>query len=69
MSIMATEYDRCPACRKKVRKMSLFKEGKMMCILPGVIVCERCGNLFVLKSTIPAAIAKLKRIIKLPGEA
>lgn len=49
MDFKPSDYDRCPACRKKVKNMLL--DGGKVLILPNFqIVCSKCGNVFILKS-------------------
>jgi len=63
-----TEYDRCPACKKKW--INLVKEiGKKILRTPaGAIVCPKCGCLSIPKSQIPAMMAKIDSPIILPGD-
>lgn len=66
MDLNPTQYDRCPACRKKVRNM-VESGGKVMIMGGGVIICPRCGNLFMLKSVVDIAMKQASSPILQPG--
>lgn len=60
-----TEFDRCPACNKKV--MNMVKSGKVLTFGVGV-VCNKCGNIFVLKRTLDDLLKRSESMIVLPGQ-
>jgi len=66
MELKPTQYDRCPACRKKVSNM-VASGGKVMVMGGGVIVCPKCGNLFMLKSVVDIAMKQASSPILQPG--
>ena len=66
MDLKSTQYDRCPACHKKVRNM-VESGGKVMMMGGGVIVCPNCGNLFMLKSLVDIAMKQASSPILQPG--
>jgi uncharacterized protein with PIN domain len=56
------EVDYCPACNKSIKNMMNEHGGKILQMFGTLVVCYRCGNVFLPKSQIKhvAAAADLK---------
>lgn len=67
MELKPTQFDRCPACRKKVQNM-VESGGRVIVMGGGVIVCPKCGNLFMLKSVVDIAMKQAQSPILQPGD-
>jgi uncharacterized protein with PIN domain len=64
-----TEYDRCPACGKKLANTLKEQGGILRDKNTGVCVCMKCGCHFTPRSQVQEMIRQAKSPIIQPGSA
>ncbi len=67
MNIAITDFDRCPACRKKCRTMLEELGNVLIRTKTGEVICIKCGSVFVPKSWITDIVKQAKSPIIQPG--
>jgi len=65
VNIQLTEFDRCPACKKKLINLQKERVGFLRASC-GAIVCSKCGCHFFPKSMVEAALRQAKSPILAP---
>ena len=67
MSIPISEYDRCPACKKKTINLLKEREGKMLMSQDGAFICS-CGNHYTPKSMVGIMLERASSPIIRPDQ-